>query len=44
MPIRTEGAQIAAIAFTKPLTLVTRKTKDFQGITGMQVSNPSQPH
>ena len=43
-PISTEDAQIAAIALANQLTLVTRNTKDFQGIAGMQVTNPWQPH
>ena len=43
-PISTEDAQIAAIALADQLTLVTRNTKDFQGISGMQVTNPWQRH
>jgi predicted nucleic acid-binding protein len=43
MPISTEDAQIAAIALANQLTLVTRNTKDFRGITGIQVTNPWQP-
>ena len=37
-------AQIAAIALAADLTLVTRKTKDFEGIDGLEVINPWQPH
>jgi len=44
MPISTEDAQIAAIALANQLTLVTRNTKDFQGISAMQVTNPWQRH
>ena len=43
-PISTEDAQIAAIALANQLTLVTRNTKDFQGIADIQVANPWQPH
>jgi hypothetical protein len=42
-PISTEDAQIAAIALANQLTLVTRNTKDFQGIADIQVINPWQP-
>ena len=44
MPISTKDAQIAAIALANQLTLVTRNTKDFQGISAMQVTNPWQRH
>jgi predicted nucleic acid-binding protein len=44
MPISTEDAQIAAIALVNQLTLVTRNTQGFHGITGMQVINPWQSH
>ena len=44
MPISTKDAQIAAIALANQLTLVTRITKDFQGISGRQVTNPWQRH
>ena len=43
-PIDTADAQIAAIALAAHLTLVTRNTKDFEGIDGLQVINPWQPH
>jgi toxin FitB len=43
-PIDTADAQIAAIALASNLTLVTRNTKDFEGIDGLQVVNPWQPH
>jgi predicted nucleic acid-binding protein len=43
-PIDTADAQIAAIALAANLTLVTRNTKDFDGIDGLQVINPWQPH
>ncbi len=43
-PIRTEDAQIAAIAIANQLTLVTRKNKDFEGLAGLEVTNPWQPH
>jgi predicted nucleic acid-binding protein len=42
-PIDTANAQIAAIALAANLTLVTRNTKDFEGIDGLQVINPWQP-
>jgi predicted nucleic acid-binding protein len=38
--ISTEDAQIAAIALTAGLTLVTRNTKDFENIHGLSVVNP----
>ena len=47
-PINTEDAQIAAIALAAQLKLVTRNTKDFEGIDGLEVINPwqtnSHPH
>ena len=43
-PISTEDAQIAAIALAANLTLVTRNTKDFEAIDGLQVINPWQMH
>jgi hypothetical protein len=43
-PISTEDAQIAAIALAANLTLVTRNTKDFVAIDGLQVINPWQLH
>lgn len=41
-PISTADAQIAAIALSHKLPLITRNTKDFAGITGLQVTNPWQ--
>ena len=43
-PIDTADAQIAAIVLAADLTLVTRNTKDFEGITGLQVINPWLHH
>ena len=43
-PISTEDAQIAAIALVAGLTLVTRNTKDFAQIAGLNQLNPWQPH
>jgi predicted nucleic acid-binding protein len=43
-PIDTADAQIAAIALASSLTLVTRNTKDFEGIDGLEVINPWQIH
>ena len=43
-PIDTADAQIAAIALAADLTLVTRNTKDFEGITGLQIVNPWLHH
>jgi predicted nucleic acid-binding protein len=43
-PISTEDAQIAAIALANQLTLVTRNSKDFEGLAGLEVTNPWQPH
>ena len=42
-PIDTADAQIAAIALASSLTLVTRNTKDFEGIDGLAVVNPWRP-
>jgi toxin FitB len=38
----TEDAMIAAIAIANHLTLVTRNTKDFEGIDGLALVNPWQ--
>ena len=43
-PIDTADAQIAAISLAADLTLVTRNTKDFEGIDGLQVINPWLHH
>ena len=43
-PIDTADAQIAAIALSQKLTLVTRNTKDFEGIDGLQIINPWLHH
>lgn len=43
-PISTEDAQIAAIAISANATLVTRNTKDFDGIVGLRILNPWQMH
>ena len=43
-PIDTADAQIAAIALAARLTLVTRNTRDFEGIDGLEVVNPWLPH
>lgn len=43
-PIDTADAQIAAIALATQLTLVTRNTKDFDGIDGLQTINPWLHH
>lgn len=43
-PIDTADAQIAAIALAANLTLVTRNTKDFEGIDGLAVVNPWLSH
>jgi predicted nucleic acid-binding protein len=43
-PIDIPDAQIAAIALAANLQLVTRNTKDFEGIDGLQVINPWQLH
>ena len=39
-PMSTADAQIAAIALSHKLALVTRNTKDFSDIRGLQVINP----
>ena len=39
-PISVEDAQIAAIAITAGLSLVTRNIKDFSDIDGLEVINP----
>ena len=39
-PLCTEDAQIAAIAVTENLTLVTRNIKDFTEIEGLKLINP----
>ncbi|QGU33534.1 type II toxin-antitoxin system VapC family toxin [Thermochromatium tepidum] len=41
-PITVEDAQIAAIALTHRLTLVTRNTRDFDGIEGLALVDPWQ--
>lgn len=43
-PIDTADAHIATIALAAGLALVTQNTKDFEGIDGLQVVNPWQPH
>ena len=43
-PIDTADAQIAAIALAADLTLVTRNTKDFEGIEALKIINPWQSH
>ncbi|TXI66623.1 MAG: type II toxin-antitoxin system VapC family toxin [Limnohabitans sp.] len=43
-PIDTADAQIAAIALSGNLTLVTRNTKDFAGIDALNIINPWQAH
>lgn len=43
-PIDTADAQIAAIALAAQLTLVTRNTKDFEGINDLEVINPWLHH
>ena len=43
-PIDIPDAQIAAIALAANLSLVTRNTKDFEGIDGLEVINPWQLH
>lgn len=40
----TADAQIAAIALSADLTLVTRNTKDFEGISALALINPWQSH
>ena len=44
LPISTEDAQIAAIALAAQLQLVTRNTKDFEAIVGIELINPWQTH
>ncbi len=39
-PISTEDAQIASIALSNDLILVTRNVKDFTGIKGLVIINP----
>lgn len=39
-PITTEDAQIAAVALSANLTLLTRNTKDFVDIEGLKLVNP----
>ena len=39
-PISVEDAQVAAIARTADLVLVTRNTKDFSDITGLKLVDP----
>ena len=39
-PVSTEDAQIAAIALSENLTLLTRNIKDFIGIDGLKLANP----
>jgi toxin FitB len=36
----TEDAMIAAIALTNKFTLITRNTKDFEGIAGLKMFDP----
>ena len=43
-PIEAVDAQVAAIALAADLKLVTRNTKDFAGIDGLEVINPWQAH
>lgn len=43
-PIDIPDAQIAAIALAANLSLVTRNTKDFEGIDGLAVVNPWLSH
>lgn len=43
-PVSIEDAQIAAIALAANLTLVTRNTRDFEAIDGLEVINPWQLH
>lgn len=43
-PISTEDAQIAAIALTAGMCVVTRNTKDFSHIEGLAVVNPWLAH
>ncbi|MEJ7137277.1 type II toxin-antitoxin system VapC family toxin [Amphibiibacter pelophylacis] len=41
-PISTEDAQIAATAIAADMPVVTRNSKDFEGIDGLSVINPWQ--
>ena len=41
-PIDTADAQIASIAMANNLVLITRNTKDFEGIDGLELLNPWQ--
>lgn len=43
LPVSHEDAQIAAIAVSTGLTLVTRNTKDFVTIAGLNLVNPWLP-
>ena len=43
-PVPCVDGQIAAIAHTKELVLVTVNTKDFAGFRDLQVENWSKPH
>ncbi len=40
LPISTEDAQIASIALVAGMTVITRNTKDFDRIAGLNVLNP----
>ncbi len=40
LPTSIEDAQIAAIALTHHFTLVTRNTKDFESVSGLNLVNP----
>ena len=42
-PIGVEDAQIAAIAITAGFTLATLNLKDFEGIDGLKLVDPSIP-
>ena len=42
-PIHIADAQIAAIALASGCTLATLNTRDFDGINGLRVVNPSDP-
>ena len=43
LPISTEDAQIAAIAWRHGFRLATRNTADFFGIAGLELVNPWEP-
>lgn len=43
-PLSTEDGQIAAIALSQGMPLVTRNTKDFVGIAGLRLIDPWQAH